>query len=68
MYYYVDSSWLYHTHVFFFTECAEGVMKPNNVSNVSTNQTKWTNSGSKNYITIPVKNEVRQLIQCLKNT
>ncbi|KYN41079.1 High mobility group protein DSP1 [Trachymyrmex septentrionalis] len=43
-------------------ECgAEGVMKPNNVSNVSTNQTKWTNGGSKNYITIPVKNEVVHL-------
>ncbi|KYN18851.1 PREDICTED: uncharacterized protein LOC108762071 [Trachymyrmex cornetzi] len=42
-------------------ECgAEGVMKPNNVSNVSTNQTKWTNN-SKNYITIPVKNEVVHL-------
>ncbi|KYM92520.1 PREDICTED: putative high mobility group protein B1-like 1 [Atta cephalotes] len=42
-------------------ECAEGVMKPNNVSNVSANQTKWTNGGSKNYITIPVKNEVVHL-------
>lgn len=46
-------------------ECgAEGVMKPNNVSNVSTNQTKWSNnSGPKNYIinAVPVKNEIVHL-------
>lgn len=44
-------------------ECGgEGVMKPNNVS-VSTNQTKWSNNGPKNYIinTVPVKNEIVHL-------
>jgi len=48
-----------------FAECGgESVMKPNNVTNVSTNQAKWSNSGPKNYIinSVPVKNEVRQSI------
>lgn len=39
-------------------------MKPNNVTNVSTNQAKWSNNGPKNYIInpVPVKNEVRQSV------
>lgn len=44
-----------------FLECAgEGVMKPNNVSSVSTTQTKWTTGQGKNFIinAVPVKNEV----------
>ncbi|XP_029177952.1 uncharacterized protein LOC114945815 [Nylanderia fulva] len=45
-------------------ECGgEGVMKPNNVSNVSTNQTKWSNTQGKNFIinAVPVKNEIVHL-------
>ncbi|XP_011648008.1 uncharacterized protein LOC105434106 isoform X1 [Pogonomyrmex barbatus] len=46
-------------------ECGgEGVMKPNNVSNVSTNQAKWSSSGQgKNFIinAVPVKNEIVHL-------
>lgn len=45
----------------FFVECGgENVMKPN-VSSVSTNQAKWSNSQGKNFIinAVPVKNEVR---------
>lgn len=45
-----------------FVECGgEGVMKANNVSNVSTNQTKWSNTQGKNFIinAVPVKNEVQ---------
>lgn len=49
-----------------FVECGgEGVMKPNNVSSVSTNQAKWSNTQGKNFIinAVPVKNEVRQSVQ-----
>ncbi|EFN74837.1 High mobility group protein DSP1 [Camponotus japonicus] len=45
-------------------ECGgEGVMKPNNVSSVSTNQTKWSTGQSKNFIinAVPVKNEIVHL-------
>lgn len=45
----------------YFVECGgEGVMKPNNVSSVSTNQTKWSTGQGKNFIinAVPVKNEV----------
>lgn len=45
-------------------ECGgEGVMKANNVSNVSTNQTKWSNTQGKNFIinAVPVKNEIVHL-------
>ncbi|XP_032674308.1 putative high mobility group protein B1-like 1 [Odontomachus brunneus] len=40
-------------------ECGEGVMKQN-VSSVSSNQAKWSNTQSKNFIigTVPVKNEI----------
>lgn len=44
-------------------ECGgENVMKPN-VSNVSTNQAKWSNSQGKNFIinAVPVKNEIVHL-------
>jgi hypothetical protein len=42
-------------------------MKQNNVSTVSNNQAKWSNTGqSKNFIinTVPVKNEVRHYMIC----
>ncbi|KAL6427058.1 hypothetical protein ACFW04_009320 [Cataglyphis niger] len=41
----------------------EGVMKPNNVSSVSTNQTKWSTGQGKNFIinAVPVKNEIVHL-------
>lgn len=45
-------------------ECGgEGVMKPNNVSGVSTNQTKWSTAQGKNFIinAVPVKNEIVHL-------
>ncbi|KAH0954525.1 hypothetical protein HN011_000929 [Eciton burchellii] len=46
-------------------ECGgESVMKQNNVSTVSNNQAKWSNTGqSKNFIinTVPVKNEIVHL-------
>jgi len=45
-------------------ECGgEGVMKPNNVSSVSTNQAKWSNTQGKNFIinAVPVKNEIVHL-------
>lgn len=45
-------------------ECGgEGVMKPNNVSSVSTNQTKWSTGQGKNFIinAVPVKNEIVHL-------
>ncbi|XP_071559580.1 uncharacterized protein [Temnothorax nylanderi] len=52
-------------------ECGgEGVMKSNNVTNVSANQAKWSNTpGPKNYIinSVPVKNEVRQSIVHLED-
>ncbi|XP_076384950.1 high mobility group protein B1-like 1 isoform X1 [Megalopta genalis] len=45
------------------SECGEPVMKPGNVSNVSNNQTKWSNMQSKNFIlnAVPVKNEIVHL-------
>lgn len=41
-------------------ECGEPIMKPGNVSSVSNNQAKWSNTQSKNFIinAVPVKNEV----------
>ncbi|XP_070169148.1 high mobility group protein B1 [Polyergus mexicanus] len=45
-------------------ECGgEGVMKPNNVSSVSTNQAKWSTGQGKNFIinAVPVKNEIVHL-------
>ncbi|XP_066599588.1 high mobility group protein B1-like [Prorops nasuta] len=40
-------------------ECGESVMKQGNVSNIATNQQKWTNTQNKNFIinAVPVKNE-----------
>lgn len=56
------ASWIYIiVYIIPFVECGgEGVMKPNNVSSVSTNQTKWSTGQSKNFIinAVPVKNEV----------
>ncbi|XP_033345157.1 non-histone chromosomal protein 6-like isoform X2 [Bombus vosnesenskii] len=47
----------------YICECGEPVMKPGNVSSVSNNQAKWSNTQSKNFIinAVPVKNEIVHL-------